>query len=54
LILAGLISKESELFNIAYTYIRKVSLLENRSKFKFPGHINEDSKRRHFTLLNHF
>ncbi len=54
LILAGLISKESEFFNIAYTYIRKVSLLENRSKFKFPGHINENAKRRHFTLLNHF
>ena len=54
LVLAGIIEKESELYNMAYTYVRKVSLLENRSELKFPANIKESSKRRHFTLLNQF
>jgi hypothetical protein len=54
LILSGSIVKESELFKMAYTYVRKVSLLENRSKFKFPAHIDEDAKRKHLTLLNQY
>lgn len=54
LILSGSISKESDLFKMAYTYVRKVSLLENRSKFKFPAHIDDDAKRKHLTLLNQY
>ena len=54
LLLSGLVSKESELYEIAYTYIRKVSLMENRSKFNFPNNISESDKRRHFTLLNQY
>lgn len=53
-ILAGTINTNSDLYKIAYTYIRKVSLIENRSEFRFPSQINDDSKRRHFTLLNQY
>lgn len=54
LVLAGMVEKEDAYYNIAYDYVRKVSLLENRSELKFPPNINEESKRRHFTLLNQF
>ncbi len=54
LVLAGNVEKDNELYTIAYTYVRKVSLLENRSELKFPANIKESSKRRHFTLLNQY
>ena len=54
LVLSGIINEQSELFQIAYTYIRKVSLLENRFEFKFPKTITEETKRRHFILLNQY
>ena len=54
LILSGIIAKDSALYDIAYTYIRKVSLLENRSKLQFGDSVDEASKRRHYTLLNQF
>ncbi len=54
LVLAGMIDTDSELYKIAYTYVRKVSLLENRSELKFPLNTKEASKRRHFTLLNQY
>jgi hypothetical protein len=53
-ILAGIININSDLYKIAYTYIRKVSLIENRSEFRFPSQIDDESKRRHFTLLNQY
>ena len=52
--LAGIIDAESELFKIAYRYVRKVGLLENRSEYKFPPNSKENTKRRHFTLLNQY
>ena len=54
LILAGIIDTESELYKIAYRYVRKVGLMENRSAYKFPPNSKEASKRRHFTLLNQY
>ncbi len=54
LIMAGIIDAESDFYKIAYTYIRKVSLLENRSQFKFASNIKEEIKRRYFTLLNQY
>ena len=54
LIMAGKIDTESDLNKIAYTYVRKVSLLENRSQFKFPPNTKEADKRRHFTVLNQY
>ncbi len=54
LILAGIIDTESELYKIAYRYVRKVSLMENRSAYKFPPNSKEETKRRHFTLLNQY
>lgn len=54
LVLSGNIRKAGPLYEIAYTYIRNVNLLENRSKMEFSDSIDEDSKRRHFTLLNQF
>lgn len=54
LVLSGIIDEKSELFQLAYTYVRKVSLLENRYQFKFPPSITEAAKRRHFTLLNQY
>lgn len=54
LIFAGIIDTESELYKIAYRYVRKVSLIENRSAYKFPPNSKENTKRRHFTLLNQY
>jgi len=54
LLLAGIVDTESGLYKMAYTYVRKVSLIENRSQFIFPAGIREASKRRHFILLNQY
>jgi len=54
LIFAGIIDTESELFKIAYRYIRKVGLMENRSEYKFPPNSKENTKRKHFALLNQY
>jgi len=54
LVLAGKISTESDLYDVAYKYVRKVSLLEIRSQFKFSSNISEATQRRHFTLINQY
>ena len=54
LVMAGKIDAESDFYKMAYTYVRKVSLLENRSQFKFPSNIKEETKRKYFTLLNQY
>jgi hypothetical protein len=54
LVLAGNIDMESDFYKIAYSYVRKVSLLENRSQLKFSSNIKEETKRRYFTLLNQY
>jgi len=45
---------ESDFYKIAYSYVRKVSLLENRSQLKFSSNIKEETRRRYFTLLNQY
>jgi len=54
LMLLGHISKDHEYYKVAYKYIRNISLLENRSKYKFSDYFNEDSKRSYFTLLSQY
>ncbi len=54
LILLGAVEKDDELYKIAYTYIRNVSLLENRSKYKYDETISETDKRTYYTLLNQY
>jgi len=54
LIFSGLIDKESDLYQIAYTYVRNVSLLENRSKYSFDSELTEETKRTYYTLLNQY
>lgn len=54
LILSGFIDKESDKYKMAYTYIRNVSLLENRFQCSFDTSISEVTKRQHFTLLNQY
>ena len=54
LVMAGKIDAESDFYKMAYAYVRKVSLLENRSQFKFPSNIKEETRRRYFTLLNQY
>jgi len=54
MIFSGEIDKESELYKIAYTYIRNISLIEIRSKYSFQSNFTEKIKRRNFTLLNQF
>lgn len=54
LILSGSIVKESSLFDIAYSYVRKVSLIENRFKYDFDPSVDEVSKRRHMTLIHQY
>jgi len=54
LVLLGNIEKDDELYNIAYTYVRNVSLLENRSKFQYDDSFTEIDKRKYYTLLNQY
>jgi len=54
LVLSGEIDKENEFFKIAYTYVRKVSLIENRFKYDFDSSVSEKSKRMHMTLIHQF
>lgn len=54
LILLGNISKENEYYKIAYKYVRNISLIENRFKYKFSSNFNETIKRKYFTLLNQY
>lgn len=54
LILSGTIDKDNELFEIAYSYVRKVSLIENRFKYDFDPSVDEASKRRHMTLIHQY
>jgi hypothetical protein len=54
LIFSGKVDKKSDLYEIAYTYIRNVSLIEIRSKFSFQSNFTEKIKRSNFTLLNQF
>jgi len=54
LIFSGNIDKESEIYKIAYTYVRNISLIEIRSKYSFQSNFTEKIKRSNFTLLNQF
>lgn len=54
LVLSGEIDKESQFYEIAYTYVRKISLIENRFKYDFVNGIDEGSKRRNMTLVQQF
>ena len=54
LVLSGQIDIDSPLYKIAYTYVRKISLIENRFKYDFAKGVDEGSKRRHMTLIHQF
>jgi len=54
LTLLGDISEETENYKIAYTYIRNINLLENKSNYSFEAKISEPTKRKFFTLLNQY
>ena len=54
LILTGAIDKDSELYRLAYKYVRNISLIENRFTHDFDASVNERSKRRHMTLIQQF
>ncbi|HKJ06577.1 MAG TPA: DUF3822 family protein [Flavobacteriaceae bacterium] len=51
LVLMGDIEKESELYAIAYQYIRNVSFYNNPN---FPNLLDNSSSHNHFTVLNQF
>ena len=53
-IFLGNIEKEDDLYNIAYKYIRNVSLLENRSKYSFDEVFTETDKRNYYSILNQY
>lgn len=52
--LLGNIEKDDELYDIAYKYVRNISLLENRSKYKYIDTISEEMKRKYFMLFHQF
>ncbi len=54
LVMLGKVQKNDDLYNIAYTYIRNVSLLENRSKFSYDKVFTEVDKRTYYTILNQY
>ena len=50
----GNIDKSDVLYNVAYTYIRHVDLLEKNVLFGFDDEIEKPASHRDFTLLNNF
>ena len=54
LVLSGAIDKDSELYKLAYVYVRKVSLIENRFTQEFDPSVDDRSKRQHMTLIQQF
>ena len=54
LVLSGDIDKNSELYDIAFTYVRKIGLIENRFKYEFDPSVSESLKRKHLTLINQY
>ena len=54
LVLSGEIEKENPFYKIAYTYVRKISLIENRFKYDFVREVDDKAKRRHMTLIQQF
>ena len=54
LVFIGDVHKESDIYKMAYTYVRNINLIEIRSKYTFKSNFTEDLKRKHFTLLNQF
>ncbi|MFC5045205.1 DUF3822 family protein [Aquimarina hainanensis] len=54
LVFLGAITKDSELYNIAYTYIRNIRFGESNIRLKNPGMFPTFEPHQHYTLLNHF
>jgi hypothetical protein len=54
LVLSGDIDKNSELYDIAYTYVRKIGLIENRFRYEFDPSVSESLKRKHLTLIHQY
>ncbi len=54
LVILGAIEKDDELYKMAYTFVRNVSLLENRSKYLYDDTFTEIDKRKYYTLLNQY
>ena len=54
LVLSGDIDKTSELYEIAYTYVRKIGLIENRFQYEFDPSVSESMKRMHLTLIHQY
>jgi hypothetical protein len=54
IIFSGSISKNDDLYNIAYKYIRHVSFMPSEFGFKFHDDIETSSLHRHFLILNSF
>lgn len=54
LVLSGDIDKNSELYDMAYTYVRKIGLIENRFKYEFDTSVSESLKRKHMTLIHQY
>lgn len=54
LILSGEIDKKSEIYDMAFNYVRKTSLIENRFKYEFDPSVSESLKRRHMTLIHQY
>ncbi len=54
LVLLGDIRKESEYYDIAYKYIRKIRFGDQLSNFSISEHVKPFESHEHFVLLSHF
>lgn len=52
--LIGKIDESDDLFEIIYTYVRHVDILENNTLYHFDSSISESDKKQHFIVLNSF
>ena len=50
----GTIEKDDPFYTIAYRYVRNVSLLENRSNYRYIDGISEALKRRYYSLFHQY
>lgn len=52
--LSGTITKNDELYNIIYKYVRYVSFVDDEFGFTFPQEIDANQQLQHFLILNSF
>ena len=54
LVFLGKTVKDDEIYDMAYTYVKNVSFLENRNPHQLIHHLTDEEQRKFFTLLHQY